>query len=304
MAQRRRSCGRPAAAGDPEADRPQGLEPLHRRADARGRVPRRAQAERGGEDGHDRRARRAHRRAPSRRARSSTSTTTVFDTIERNGLDSNVSIKLTALGLTIDRGLCLENAEEVVKHAAESGNFVRIDMEESTHTTQTLEHLPGVARPRVRQRRRRPPVASPPDAQGHPLARRPAAERPAVQGHLPRAAPDRVPGLPGGTRQLRRRARPAARRRLVRRHRDPRRVADRAGPASASRGWSREEYEFQMLLGVRGLRGDKLVREGHRLRIYTPYGTAMARVLACAACRRIRRSPGYILADLLGVNGQ
>ena len=63
----------------------------------------------------------------------------VFDTIERNGLDSNVSIKLTALGLAIDRDLALENAEEVVKHAAESGNFVRIDMEESDYTTQTLE---------------------------------------------------------------------------------------------------------------------------------------------------------------------
>src|SRR5262245_17200822 len=43
----------------------------------------------------------------------------VFDAIERESLDSNVSIKLTALGLTIDRGLCLENAEAVVKHAAE-----------------------------------------------------------------------------------------------------------------------------------------------------------------------------------------
>ena len=63
----------------------------------------------------------------------------VLDAIERNGLDSNVSIKLTALGLTIDRDLCLENTEAVVEHAAESGNFVRIDMEESTHTTQTLE---------------------------------------------------------------------------------------------------------------------------------------------------------------------
>ena len=47
----------------------------------------------------------------------------VFDAIEQNGLDSNVSIKLTALGLAIDRELCLENAEAVVAHARESGEL-------------------------------------------------------------------------------------------------------------------------------------------------------------------------------------
>ena len=39
------------------------------------------------------------------------------------------------------------------------------------------------------------------------------------------------------------------------------------------RGLGREEYEFQMLLGVRPERGDALVREGHRLRVYVPFGT-------------------------------
>ena len=65
----------------------------------------------------------------------------------------------------------------------------------------------------------------------------------------------------------------------------------------------REEYEFQMLLGVRELRGDKLVKEGHRLRIYTPYGRQWREY----SMRRLQENPkiaGYILADLLGVNGK
>src|SRR5215218_6758215 len=62
----------------------------------------------------------------------------VFEAIEREQLDSNVSIKLTALGLNLAYELCWKNLEKVVRHAAESGNFVRIDMEDSSTTTETL----------------------------------------------------------------------------------------------------------------------------------------------------------------------
>ena len=48
-------------------------------------------------------------------------------------------------------------------------------------------------------------------------------------------------------------------------------VIERAEGDRASRARP-DEYEFQMLLGVRERLGDKLVREGHRLRIYVPYG--------------------------------
>ena len=62
----------------------------------------------------------------------------VFDAIEREGLDSNVSVKVTALGLKLGYELCRENLEHVVRHAAESGNFVRIDMEDSSTTDDTV----------------------------------------------------------------------------------------------------------------------------------------------------------------------
>ncbi|MEN3310699.1 MAG: proline dehydrogenase, partial [Actinomycetota bacterium] len=67
----------------------------------------------------------------------------------------------------------------------------------------------------------------------------------------------------------------------------------------AERELSPEEYEFQMLLGVRPQLGDELVREGHRLRIYVPFG----RHWYAYSLRRLQENPkiaGYIAADTIG----
>ena len=61
-----------------------------------------------------------------------------FAAIERGRLDSNVSVKPTALGLDLSYDLCRENLESVLREAAKSGNFVRIDMEDSSTTSDTL----------------------------------------------------------------------------------------------------------------------------------------------------------------------
>src|SRR6059058_3179902 len=62
----------------------------------------------------------------------------VFAEIEHERLDSNVSVKLTALGLDLSYDLCRENLLDVVQTAAGYGNFVRIDMEESSTTDDTV----------------------------------------------------------------------------------------------------------------------------------------------------------------------
>jgi proline dehydrogenase len=67
----------------------------------------------------------------------------------------------------------------------------------------------------------------------------------------------------------------------------------------AERGLARDGYEFQMLLGVRPDLGDELVLEGHRLRIYVPFG----RQWYAYSLRRLQENPklaGYIAADTLG----
>jgi proline dehydrogenase len=62
----------------------------------------------------------------------------VLDRIHAEGLRTNVALKLTHLGLTIDEEVAQRNVAEVVGHAAQRGNFVRIDMEESRHVEATL----------------------------------------------------------------------------------------------------------------------------------------------------------------------
>ncbi len=62
----------------------------------------------------------------------------VFETIDREKIDSNVSIKLTLLGLKIDEGFCRDNVARIVETAQRFGNFVRIDMEDNTTTDATL----------------------------------------------------------------------------------------------------------------------------------------------------------------------
>jgi proline dehydrogenase len=67
----------------------------------------------------------------------------------------------------------------------------------------------------------------------------------------------------------------------------------------AEHGLERDEYEFQMLLGVRPELGDALVSEGHRLRIYVPFGRHWYEY----SVRRLQENPklaGYIAVDTLG----
>lgn len=62
----------------------------------------------------------------------------LLEEIARRKVDSTISIKLTQLGLKLDSGACLEMVRQVVSRARELDNFVRIDMEDSSCTSDTL----------------------------------------------------------------------------------------------------------------------------------------------------------------------
>ena len=220
----------------------------------------------------------------------------VLARIDDEGLDANVSVKLTGFGLELDLELCREDLEAVVTDAPRAANFVRIDMEDSSTTDRTLElyrelraqghENVGVvlqAYLRRTQRRSRGP-----------------RQRPPLQGHLRRARGARVPGR---TRRCARTTFAASSccstQGVLRRDRHPRRVSDRGGAAHRRGGFRRERYEFQMLLGVRSDRADELVAAGHRLRVYVPYGTHWYEY----SVRRLQENPklaGYVAADLFG----
>ena len=75
----------------------------------------------------------------------------VLHTIAREKLDSNISIKLTSLGLKLGIDFCTDNVREILKVAGQYGTFVRIDMEDSSCTGETIRVFQQVQKeyPRV-----------------------------------------------------------------------------------------------------------------------------------------------------------
>lgn len=63
----------------------------------------------------------------------------MLEAIEGSGVRSNISIKLTQIGLALSEGLCAENLRKIVSRADELDNFVRIDMEDSPWTETTIQ---------------------------------------------------------------------------------------------------------------------------------------------------------------------
>jgi proline dehydrogenase len=231
----------------------------------------------------------------------------VFADIQRCGLDSGVSVKLTGLGLKLGYDLCRDNLRAVIEDAASRRNFVRIDMEDSSTTDDTLrlyrelredghENVGVVLQAMLR--RTSSDIAA--LAELKPSVRlckgiyvEPAdvayQDYEAVRASFVRALETLLDagchvGIATHDAWLL-----AESRRLVAEH-----------------GLGRDDYEFQMLLGVRPELGDELVLEGHRLRIYVPFG----RHWYAYSLRRLQENPklaGYIAADtfgrLLGRNG-
>jgi proline dehydrogenase len=68
----------------------------------------------------------------------------LLDSIQQRGLNANVSVKLTQMGLELDTEIAHEIAGQLVAHAVETNNFVRIDMEGSALTQVTLDIVKSV----------------------------------------------------------------------------------------------------------------------------------------------------------------
>lgn len=64
-----------------------------------------------------------------------------LDKIAETGVNCNLSLKLTQLGLDIDYGFCLDNMKKILETAKKHHNFVRIDMEDYSHCQLTLDML-------------------------------------------------------------------------------------------------------------------------------------------------------------------
>ena len=219
-----------------------------------------------------------------------------LDAFDREGLESNISVKPTALGLKLGYDVCRENLEELVAHTAGRG-FVRIDMEDASTTDETLRvyrELRAAGHDNVgvvlqaRLKRTVEDVRALADLKPNiRLCKGIYLERPeiayrdydAVRANFVQALEEL---WDGGSYVG------------VATHDEY--LLEQAQKEAALRGLGREDFEFQMLLGVRPALGDALVRQGHRLRIYTPFGRDWYEY----SLRRLQENPriaGYIAAD-------
>ena len=188
------------------------------------------------------------------------------------GADANISIKLTMLGLDIDRGLTRDHLVSILEAARETGNWVRIDMEGSRTTQLTLETFEAVYpnHPNVGVVLQSMLRRSARDVERMiELEARVRLVKGAYKEPAPLAYQDK--------REVNEQFDRMAERLLVDGHypaiatHDDERI-DHAIDYARAHAVTADAFEFQMLYGVRRETQVELVERGYRMRVYVPYG--------------------------------
>lgn len=199
----------------------------------------------------------------------------MLDRIHAQGVDANVSVKLTAMGLDISEDLCVDIMHDVLGRAQSLDSFVRLDMESTAYTERTLRLFEDRLYPTYK------------DHVGIVL-----------QSYLYRTASDveraiqlqcRVRLCKGAYKEPASLAFPQKRdvdanylkcMQALLEHgnypgiatHDPE-LIEAARRFVTERRIDRSRFEFQMLYGVRRDLQEQLVRDGYRMRVYVPFGT-------------------------------
>ena len=224
-----------------------------------------------------------------------------LDAIAQKGLDCNISVKLSALGLKLDPAFCRRQFARIVEAARKHGNFVRIDMEDSSVTEETIrvslearasyERVGLVLQAYLRR------TASD--------VRRAIATRASVR--ICKGIYVEPPEIAFTDRDEIRSSFASAVDALleagcaagIATHDEV--VVERALATIRRLRLPREAYEFQMLLGVAPALRRRLLAAGHRLRVYVPYGGSWQ----AYSLRRLKENPsiaGHVLKGLFSGN--
>lgn len=194
--------------------------------------------------------------------------------IEETGIDTTVAIKLTQLGLALDKGACIDHLRRLAAEAQAIGATVEIDMEQSDFVFDTLDvyrllhsDFPDL-RVAMQAYLRRTPVDLETLAALKPKVR-------LVKGAY--AEPDDV--------AFQKKAEIDSQYRFItdwlfERGTDPGiathdgGLIDHARRVADDRGLGRDSFEIQMLYGIRRELQEKLASQGYRVRVYVPFGSA------------------------------
>ena len=222
----------------------------------------------------------------------------VLDAIEAGKLDANLSLKLSQIGLRIDKEHCYQNVREVIDKAKRVHNFVRIDMEDSTCTEDTLD---------IYRRLRKEYKNVGAVIQAYLKRSREDVKRLIDVGiaHLRicKGIYDESPEIAFKDREEIRESYMELVRMIlesgsyvgIATH--DKVLVDRSLEILKSMNVPKSRYEFQMLLGVTEKLRNELVSQGHRLRVYVPYGEQWYGY----SVRRLKENPkiaGHIIKNI------
>jgi proline dehydrogenase len=198
----------------------------------------------------------------------------LLDAIEQRRLDGNVSVKLTQMGLDLDPKLAFGITERLVEHAVAAGTFVRIDMEGSGYTQTTLDM---VCRLHAANRGRIGVVI-----QAYLYRSKADIDRLLAEGiriRLCKGAYQEPPDLAFPDKadvdknfvRLMQVLLPSGVYHGIATHDE--KMIEATCRFAKERGIPPDQFEFQMLYGVRRDLQRSLVAAGYRVRVYIPFGT-------------------------------
>lgn len=217
--------------------------------------------------------------------------------IERAGVDCNASLKLTQMGLDVDRDLCARNVRRIVDQAAQFSNFIRIDMESSKDTQITLDLFKElfVERKNVGVVIQSYLYRSEDDIRMlNALGARVRLCKGAYNEPPSVAFPDKADTDANYVKLMQM---------LLSEGTYPgiathdERMIEATRDYATKQGINSERFEFQMLYGIRRDLQEQIVRDGFRLRIYVPYGEEWYPYMM----RRMAERPANLLFVLGGV---
>ena len=226
----------------------------------------------------------------------------VLDSISKEHLDSNVSIKLTQLGLKLDREFCLENARHIVQSTCELGTFVRIDMEDSSCTEDTIwiyrklrkefTNVGIVLQAYLRRTQRDAEALMRDGLTNFRLCKGIYIEPEEI------AYKDQNEINRNFIRVLETMLKQKAYVGIATHDTE---LIDASYHLISDLKLQRDQYEFQMLLGVRSELRSNLLKDGHRLRVYVPFGKQWYQY----SIRRFKENPqiaGYVFKAIFTRN--
>lgn len=222
----------------------------------------------------------------------------VLDRIRAEGLKTNIALKLTHLGLDLGEDVAYANVERLVAHAANVGNFIRIDMEESARVDATLRiyrRLREAGHENVGTVLQSMLYRTPADLEAL-LPLKPNLRL--VKGaylEAPEVAHQKKADVDAAYVRLAERMLLNNSFTAIATHDE--KIIDHVIGFASQHGLTNEQYEFQMLYGIRSQYQLDLVRRGFRVLVATPYGSEWYFYLM----RRLAERPANVLFLLRGV---